>query len=245
MPGTTQTIAPGISILYEDTDLLVVDKPAGLVIHPAYKHPDGTLFDAVRDELCRRGEAKPCLLHRLDKDTSGAVLLAKTEMARRHLVRQIEQRSLRKTYLALVCGRPDPASGSIDAPLCRDPNDRLRVRIDPSGDPARTDYQTLHTWGSRFSLVELHPITGRMHQLRVHLAALDTPIVGDSRYADPAHWEPLAPARQMLHARALTFQHPTSGEHITVHSPPPDDLQTLLAADWFTRQALAGEPLKV
>lgn len=240
MPGTMQTIAPGISILYEDTDLLVVDKPAGLVIHPAYKHPDGTLFDAVRDELCRRGEAKPCLLHRLDKDTSGAVLLAKTETARRHLVRQIEQRRLRKTYLALVCGRPDPASGSIDAPLCRDPNDRLRVRIDPSGDPARTEYQTLQTWEPRFSLVELHPITGRMHQLRVHLAALHTPIVGDTRYADPARWEPLAPARQMLHARALTFQHPTSGEYTTVQAPLPDDLQMLLAIDCFTQEALAG-----
>jgi 23S rRNA pseudouridine1911/1915/1917 synthase len=243
VPGTTQIQATGISILYEDTDLLVVDKPAGLVIHPAYKHPDGTLFDAVRDELNRRGEAKPCLLHRLDKDTSGAVLLAKTEIARRHLVRQIEQRTLRKTYLALVCGRPDPACGSIDAPLCRDPNDRLRVHIDASGDPARTDYQTLQTWGSRFSLVELHPITGRMHQLRVHLAALDTPIVGDTRYANPARWEPLAPARHMLHAQALTFQHPTSGEQITVRSPLPGDLHTLLAANWLTQEALAGELL--
>src|SRR5215467_14198690 len=93
VPGTTHISASSISILYEDTDLLVVDKPAGLVIHPAYKHPDGTLFDAVRDYLCQCGEAKPCLLHRLDKDTSGAVLLAKTEPARRHLVRQIEQRT--------------------------------------------------------------------------------------------------------------------------------------------------------
>ena len=236
MLATTQTRAPGISILYEDTDLLVVDKPAGLVIHPAYKHPDGTLFDAVRDELSIRGEAKPCLLHRLDKDTSGAVLLAKTEAARRHLVRQIEQRALGKTYLALVCGRPDPASGSIDAPLRRDPNDRLRVHIDPSGDPARTDYQTLLTWGSHYSLVELHPITGRMHQLRVHLAALGTPILGDTRYADPARWEPLAPSRQMLHAQALTFQHPTSGERLTVRSPAPGDLQSLLAADCFLEE---------
>lgn len=240
VPGTTRLQDAGISILYEDRDLLVVDKPAGLVIHPAYKHPDGTLFDAVRDELDRRGDAKPCLLHRLDKDTSGAVLLAKTEVARRHLVRQIEQRALRKTYLALVCGRPDPSSGSIDAALQRDPNDRLRVRIDPAGDPAQTSYQTLQTWGSRCSLVELRPITGRMHQLRVHLAALGTPIVGDTRYADPALWEPLAAARQMLHARALTFQHPTSGEHITVQSPLPGDWQTLLAEPFFTREALAG-----
>ncbi|HEU5198272.1 MAG TPA: RluA family pseudouridine synthase [Ktedonobacterales bacterium] len=243
MPGTTHLQVTGISILYEDTDLLVVDKPAGLVIHPAYKHPDGTLFDAVRDELNRRGEAKPCLLHRLDKDTSGAVLLAKTERARRHLVRQIEQRALRKTYLALVCGRPEPASGSIDVPLCRDPNDRLRVHIDSAGDQARTDYQTLKTWGGRCSLVELHPITGRMHQLRVHLAALGTPIVGDTRYADQARWEPLAPARQMLHAQALTFQHPTSGDNLTVQAPLPGDLRTLLAADCLTQEALAGEPI--
>jgi 23S rRNA pseudouridine1911/1915/1917 synthase len=238
-----QTAVPAISILYEDSDLLAVEKPAGLVVHPAYKHPDGTLFDAARDYLLQRGEAKPCLLHRLDKDTSGVVLLSKTETARRCLVRQFEQRTIRKTYLALVCGRPNPPGGLINLPLRRDPADRLLVHIDPAGDPARTDYQTIQKIGSRFSLVELHPYTGRMHQLRVHLAALGTPIVGDTRYADPARWQPLSTSRQMLHAHALTFAHPITGEQIHIISPLPDDLQTLLAVDAIAEEAPVKEAI--
>lgn len=228
MPSETQIAAPGVSILYEDTDLLVVDKPAGLVIHPAYKHPDGTLFDAVSAYVQAHGEAKPCLLHRLDKDTSGAVLLAKTEPARRHLVRQFEQRTIRKTYLALVCRALHPPSGEIDAPLRRDPLDRRRMQIDPLGAPARTEYQTLRTLAGGFALVELHPVTGRMHQLRVHLAAQGAPIVGDTLYAAPTCWAPLEPPRQCLHAHALSFQHPTSGARLSVVSPLPADMRAIL-----------------
>jgi 23S rRNA pseudouridine1911/1915/1917 synthase len=230
VPSQTQTAAPSIPILYEDADLLVVDKPAGLVIHPAYKHPDGTLFNAVSAYAQERGEAKPCLLHRLDKDTSGVILLAKTAPARRHLVRQFEQRSIRKTYLALVCGALQPPSGEIDAPLRRDPLDRRRVQVDPQGISARTTYQTLQVLSPGFALIELHPITGRMHQLRVHLAALGAPIVGDTLYGEPERWTPLAPPRQCLHAHALTFQHPSTGEHLNVVSPLPADIQFLLTA---------------
>ncbi len=229
MPSETLT-APSVPILYEDADLLVVDKPAGLVIHPAYKHPSGTLFDAISASMQQRGEAKPCLLHRLDKDTSGAILLAKTEHARRHLVRQFEQRTLRKTYLALICGTLHPASGEIDAPLSRDPLDRRRMRIDPQGAPARTVYQTLNRLASGVALVELHPITGRMHQLRVHLAAQGTPILGDTLYAGPDQRTPLEAPRQCLHAHMLTFQHPTSGSRMSVLSPLPEDIQALLSA---------------
>lgn len=230
MPSETAIAAPGVAILYEDADLLVVDKPAGLVIHPAYKHLDGTLFDAVSAYVQARGAAKPCLLHRLDKDTSGAILLAKTVSARRHLVLQFEQRAIRKTYLALVSGTLHPASGQIDAPLRRDPLDRRRMQIDPQGAPARTEYRTLRAEKSGFALVELHPITGRMHQLRIHLAALGTPIVGDTLYAGPGRWAPLAPPRQCLHAHALTFQHPTTGTSLRVVSPLPEDMQAILAA---------------
>ena len=230
MPSDTRMVAPIITILYEDADLLVADKPAGLVIHPACKHPDGTLFDLVSASLQARGDVRPCLLHRLDKDTSGAILLAKTEHARRSLVRQFEQRVIRKTYLALICGQLVPASGQIDAPLRRDSANRRRMQIDPQGQPARTDYQTLRALAPAFSLVELHPITGRMHQLRVHLAALNAPIVGDTLYAEPARWAPLTPSRQCLHARALTFQHPTTGERLSVVSPLPADMQAMLAA---------------
>ncbi|HEY7350977.1 MAG TPA: RluA family pseudouridine synthase [Ktedonobacterales bacterium] len=219
---------PILPILYEDRDLLVADKPAGLVVHPAYKHPDGTLFDAVSLYMQMRGEAKPCLLHRLDKDTSGAVLLAKTEAARRHLVRQFEQRAIRKTYLALVCGALYPACGEIDAPLRRDPADRRRMQIDSQGAPARTGYQTLKTLGPGFALIELQPITGRMHQLRIHLAAQGAPIVGDTLYAGSDPWRPLAPPRQCLHAHILTFQHPTTGSRLSVVSPLPQDIQTIL-----------------
>ncbi len=228
MSSQTQTAAPSIPILYEDADLLAVDKPAGLVIHPAYKHPDGTLFNAVSAYTQGHGEAKPCLLHRLDKDTSGVILLAKTAPARRHLVRQFEQRAIHKTYLALVCGALHPTSGEIDAPLRRDPLDRRRVQVDPQGMPARTAYQTLQVLPPGFALIELHPITGRMHQLRAHLAVLGAPIVGDTLYGAPERWAPLAPARQCLHARALTFQHPGTGKRLSVVSPLPADIQSLL-----------------
>jgi len=229
VPSETLT-ASSVSIIYEDSDLLVVDKPAGLVIHPAYKHPSGTLFDAVSAYARERGEAKPCLLHRLDKDTSGAILLAKTEHARRHLVRQFEQRTLRKTYLALICGALRPASGEIDAPLSRNPLDRRKMQIDPQGAPAHTEYQTLNVLASGVTLIELHPITGRMHQLRIHLAAQGTPIVGDLLYAGPDRWTPLSPPRHCLHAHRLTFQHPTTGNQMSVLAPLPDDMQALLNA---------------
>lgn len=238
MSSETQTTALTISILHEDADLLVVDKPAGLVVHPAYKHPDGTLFDMVNAHLQERGETRPCLLHRLDKETSGAVMLAKTERARRHLVRQFEQRTIRKTYLALVCGWLAPPDGRIDAPLCRDPADRRRMHVNPLGDHAQTAYQTLKVCSDgRFSLVELHPITGRMHQLRVHLAALNTPIVGDSLYAAPDRWTPLAPARLCLHAWQILFQHPATGEWVSVAAPLPDDMQSILASGIPTEEA--------
>ncbi len=244
MPSETPAAAPGIPILYEDADVLIVDKPAGLVIHPAYKHPDGTLFDAVNAYVQARGEARPCLLHRLDKDTSGVTALAKTERARRGLVRQFEQRSIHKTYLALICGRLAPASGLIDAPLCRDPADRRRMQIDPGGAPAQTRYRTIQTLGAGFALVELHPITGRMHQLRAHLAAQGAPIVGDTLYAGPTRWAPLSPARQCLHAQALTFQHPTTGERLRVAAPLPADIQAVLvAADALDALALSGKPI--
>jgi 23S rRNA pseudouridine1911/1915/1917 synthase len=230
MPGDIQQAISGISILYEDADLIVVDKPAGLVIHPAYKHPTGTLFDAVSAYVQGRGEAKPCLLHRLDKDTSGAILLAKSEPARRHLVRQFEQRTIRKTYLAVTCGIPNPPGGEIDAPLARNPLDRRKMQITPEGVPARTAYQTLQALAPGFALVELHPITGRMHQLRVHLAAQDTPIVGDTLYAAPERWSPLAPARHCLHAHVLTFQHPRAGNRLRVVSPLPSEIQSILDA---------------
>jgi 23S rRNA pseudouridine1911/1915/1917 synthase len=230
MLNQIQTEQATIVILYEDTDLLAVDKPAGLVVHPAYKHPDGTLFDAVRDYLHERGEARPCLLHRLDKDTSGALLLTKTDQARQRLVRALEQHALTKQYLGLVCGQPVPASGQIRARLRRDPTDRLRMQIHPAGAESLTRYQTLRAFTSGFSLLTLQPITGRTHQLRVHLAALGTPLAGDHIYGAPTHWAPLHTPRHLLHAHLLAFQHPTTNERLTITAPMPAEMQEALEA---------------
>ncbi len=225
-----QTEQTTISILYEDTDLLVVDKPAGLVVHPAYQHPEGTLFDAVRDYLHARGEDRPCLLHRLDKDTSGALLLTKTEQARHRLVRALEQRKLTKQYLGVVCGHPAPSTGHVRARLRRDPADRRRVQIHPAGQESVTRYQTLRVFASGFSFLALQPITGRTHQLRVHLAALGTPLVGDQTYGESLRWSRLHAPRHLLHAHLLTFQHPTTNERLTITAPLPADMQEALEA---------------
>ncbi|HKT38601.1 MAG TPA: RluA family pseudouridine synthase, partial [Ktedonobacterales bacterium] len=130
-----------IAILTEDDDILAVEKPAGLVVHPAYRHPDGTLTDAVFADADRRGLPRPWLLHRLDRETSGVVLFARSEAARRSLVRQFQQRQIVKRYLAVIGGELAASSGEIDAPLCRDPLDRRRVIVSPAGKPACTRFQ--------------------------------------------------------------------------------------------------------
>lgn len=176
-----QPAADPFAVLYEDGDLLAVDKPAGLVVHPAYRHPDGTLFDAVLACQTARGEARPCLLHRLDRDTSGVVLFAKTAPARRALVRQFERRQVRKWYLALVAGHPAAMSGIITQSLRRDPLDRRRVVVDPAGQPAETRYRVLAAADTR-ALLLVEPHTGRTHQIRAHLAWLGHPLLGDATY---------------------------------------------------------------
>jgi 23S rRNA pseudouridine1911/1915/1917 synthase len=238
MPSLIQSGAATIAILYEDSDLLVVNKPAGLVVHPAYKHATGTLFDMVCDYLNERSEARPCLLHRLDKDTSGALLLTKSDHARRRLVRALEQRALTKAYLGLVSGLLVPASGQIRAPLRRDPDNRLRVQLHPSGADSLTRYRTLRvflpgmagSFSACFSLLALQPITGRTHQLRAHLAALGTPLAGDAIYGAPERWATLPAPRQLLHAHTLAFQHPTTQAPLTISAPLPADFQAALQA---------------
>lgn len=226
-----------VRTLYEDVSLLAVEKPAGLVVHPAYRHPDGTLCDLVARRQELRGEPRPWLLHRLDRDTSGVVLFAKTEQARRSLVAQFERRQVGKWYLALARGQVRPAWSTIEQPLRRDPLDRRRVIVDPVGQPASTEY-IVAAGDEEQSLLLMRLGTGRTHQIRAHLAWLGHPLVGDATYATPEARETAgadetpSAARQMLHAWCLRVRHPVGGTWLEVRAPVPPDLLALLPTGW-------------
>lgn len=229
------TLGTRISILYEDDALLAVDKPAGLVTHPAYKHPDGTLSDAIFARQEARGEGRPWLLHRLDRETSGVVLFAKTVEARRAVVRQFERHCVRKLYLAVTIGRLASERGILEAPLRRDPADRRRTIVDDEGQPAATRYAVLAAHDG-FALVLAEPLTGRTHQIRAHMAHLGAPLLGDARYieldraARAARGETYHAAdiegveRVMLHAWRIGIVHPTTHAPFELTAPPPNDL---------------------
>ncbi len=228
-------------VLYEDAHLLVVNKPAGLVVHPAYKHPDNTLADAIFSRAFLRGEPRPWLLHRLDRETSGVVLFAKTETARRGLVRQFERRSIRKRYLAIVRGTLDPLSDMIDAPLKRDPHDRRRTIVDQEGQPAETWYQVLAE-SAAYALVLAQPRTGRTHQIRAHLAWRGAPLAGDICYheghTDNEHdiqnmrdpGDACDFPRVMLHAWHVFCIHPATGALLQISAPVPPDMRRCIDA---------------
>jgi 23S rRNA pseudouridine1911/1915/1917 synthase len=234
-----ESTAAQVCVLYEDDELLAVDKPAGMVVHPAYRHPTDTLFDAVVARQVERGERRPWLLHRLDRDTSGVVLLAKTERARRSLVRQFERRDVRKVYLAVVRGAPAAAAGEISQPLRRDLQDRRRVVVDSLGQGASTAYRVIAQHeGAALLLAE--PRTGRTHQIRAHLAWLGHPIVGDATYAaeQNAADAPARPGgdasygRHLLHAWQLRIAHPVSGAPLRIVAPLPRDMTSALPRAW-------------
>jgi 23S rRNA pseudouridine1911/1915/1917 synthase len=226
-----------LDILYQDADLLVINKPAGMVVHPAAGNRHGTLVNAVLyhcpDLEGVGGANRPGIVHRLDKDTSGVILVAKNDAAHRALQAQFQARLVRKTYWALVYGLLSPAQGEIVAPIGRDPRDRKRMAVTQSGSrPAATRYETLASYrlpatGERLSWLACHPLTGRTHQLRVHLAYVKHPIVGDEVYGTRRKTAIRCP-RQFLHAERISFRLPSTGEEVEFSAPLAEDLHSVL-----------------
>jgi len=218
-----------LHICYEDDALIVVDKPAGLVVHPAPGHPRGTLVNALLAYVPDLGDdgasQRPGIVHRLDKDTSGLMVVAKTPLVLERLQRQFSERQVEKLYLALVEGIPAVDSGEIEAPIGRDPRDRQRMAIVARGGrEARTLFWVERRYRRR-ALLRVQPLTGRTHQIRVHLAAIGHPIAGDPLYG--YRREP-QPPRLCLHAAQLRFRHPLTGESLVFTAPLPTDIQGFL-----------------
>jgi 23S rRNA pseudouridine1911/1915/1917 synthase len=212
-------------IVWEDEHLLVVDKPAGLVVHPGAGRTSGTLVDALAGKVAGGDPERPGVVHRLDRDTSGLIALARSEEAHAALSKLVRERAFERTYLALVRGRPRSRSGRIEAPIGRDRGDPTRISLDTdSPREAATNFEVEQLLPDH-ALLRVTLETGRMHQIRVHLAAVDLPVVGDPTYG--AREAPLD--RQFLHATALAFPHPFTGERIETFSELPPDLAAFLA----------------
>jgi 23S rRNA pseudouridine1911/1915/1917 synthase len=227
-PDTVLRERPGaeaghLDVLYEDEWLLAVNKPAGLVVHPSYKQPRGTLLNRVLWRLQHRSDAAPGILTRLDKETSGVVAIALDAGVHAALQRAAASGAVSKHYLAVVDGRPSPRAGHISDPLGRDPADRRRVVVTPGGAPSETRYEVIGT-GRGLSMIRCELVTGRTHQIRVHLASRGWPVVGDRVYGsgDPRI------ARQALHAWRLDLRHPITGAAVQIEAAVPADMRGLL-----------------
>ncbi len=239
-----------LNIVYEDRDLLVVNKPPGLVVHPGAGHRQGTLLNALLHhcpDLAEIGEvSRPGLVHRLDKDTSGLLVVAKTELAHQALVRQFQEHTITKKYLALVWGRLPAREGQIDRQVGRHPTARRKMSAHPRrGKTALTRWRVLKEFTGPLTLMELTPETGRTHQLRVHLASEGHPVLGDATYGGGVSrlkghlkLKGLGPLvrRQLLHAWQLGLTHPRTGVPVSWEAPPPEDFQAVLA--YFEMNAL-------
>jgi 23S rRNA pseudouridine1911/1915/1917 synthase len=238
-----------LDVIYEDADLVVVDKPAGLVVHPAAGHPDRTLVNAllfrVKDLSGVGGELRPGIVHRLDKDTSGVMIIAKNDTAHRKLTGAWNSEEVRKEYLAIVYGAPAERSGTIEAPIGRDPRNRKRMAVVAGGRQAITEYEVVERF-RYVSLVRCRLRTGRTHQIRVHMKHLGHPIVGDPLYSGP-QWRGIPDkkaqkvlsslTRQALHAWKITVNHPRTGNRLTFESPLADDLGRVIG---FFRSPVDG-----
>ena len=215
---------PEPRIAWEDEHLLVVDKPAGLVVHPGAGHATGTLVHALAGKVAGGDDKRPGIVHRLDRDTSGLMVVARSQDAYARLQELVRERALERTYLALVRGNPRSRTGRIEAPIGRDRGEPTRVSLDTdSPREAVTHFEVERVWPGH-ALLRVRLETGRMHQIRVHLGAIDLPVVGDRVYGVK---EP-ALGRQFLHAAELAFPHPFTGERIETRSDLPPDLATYL-----------------
>ena len=220
-----------LDVRYEDDDLLVINKPKGLVVHPAPGHWDGTLVNALlyhcKDSLSGiNGELRPGIVHRIDKDTSGLLIVAKNDFAHRSLADQLRDHRLRRTYEAVVCGSIRDDAGTIDAPIGRHPADRKKMTVtDKNSRHAVTHYEVLERFRG-YTYVRCRLETGRTHQIRVHMASRNHPILGDTVYGHKE--KELGQDTQVLHAKELTFTHPRTGEEITVTCPLPAYFSELL-----------------
>jgi len=215
-----------LKVVFEDAALIVIDKPVGLVVHPGAGQPDGTLMNGLLAHApALAGVPRAGIVHRLDKDTSGQLVVAKTVAAQASLVEQLASRSVRRTYLALVQGDP-PASGVIDAPVGRDPRARTRMAVTHRGKESRTSYRVVERFGAA-ALVECRLDTGRTHQIRVHFQHIRHPLIGDTVYRRGTRHGINFP-RQALHAAELSLVHPSSRETMTWSSPLPRDMKRLL-----------------
>jgi 23S rRNA pseudouridine1911/1915/1917 synthase len=248
-PAKPQGQAIALTVVYEDEDLIVIDKPAGMVVHPAPGNLEGTLVNALIAHCGESlsgigGERRPGIVHRIDKDTSGLLVAAKNDATHQALSADFAAHAIERAYLCLVWGVPSPASGSITGNIGRDPKDRKRMAVVTRGKPAHTDYRVLKSFGLGAALVECRLQTGRTHQIRVHMAKIGHPLIGDQTYgrATPARRARLAPPartaaegfpRQALHATLLGFTHPRTGEFLSWRSESPADFKGL-------EHALAG-----
>jgi 23S rRNA pseudouridine1911/1915/1917 synthase len=217
---------PEPEIAWQDEHLLVIDKPAGLVVHPGHGNAQGTLVHALAGKVAGGDPERPGIVHRLDRDTSGLMVVARSEAAHARLQELVRERALERTYLALVQGRPRSRTGRVEAAIGRDRGDPTRVSLDTdSPREAITHFEVEQLWPEH-ALLRVRLETGRMHQIRVHLAAIDLPVVGDRTYGVPGG----GLSRQFLHAAELAFPHPFSGERIEARSELPKDLAAALAS---------------